>query len=547
MRHEAVDSVCDDGAFCNGAEACNPEFGCVGGTAPVLDDGIACTTDTCNEGADRVDHAAVDSVCDDGAFCNGEESCSATLGCQSGTAPTVSDGIACTTDSCNEGANRIDHVTVNSACDDGAFCNGSETCSATLGCQSGTAPLLTDGISCTTDTCNEGADRVDHTPVDSACDDGAFCNGEESCSASLGCQDGTAPTVGDGIACTTDSCNEAADRIDHTPVNSTCDDGAFCNGTETCSATLGCQDGTAPTVSDGVSCTTDSCNESADRIDHVAVDSACDDGAFCNGTESCSTTLGCQAGTSPTLSDGVACTTDSCNEGADRVDHTPVNAACDDGAFCNGSETCSATLGCQSGTAPTVSDGIDCTTDSCNESANRVDHTPVNSVCDDGAFCNGDETCNVSAGCIPGSAPVLDDSVSCTLDSCNEATNQVVHTPDAGSCDDGLYCNGVESCDTGSGCESPGTGNVVWEMRTAGGVPVAGGTDQVGCSQSVMVLDDPSLCSGGVGYQLTCSFSASGELSAVMDGQGVCVSFTGSPVTSGCSNASIFASCCFDE
>ncbi len=91
--------------------------------------------------------------------------------------------------------------------------------------------------------------------------------------------------------------------------NAECDDGLYCNGAETCNAGS-CQAGTAPNCSDGVSCTTDSCNETTDSCDHVANNSACDDGLFCNGAETCNVTLGCQAGTDP-------CGGQSCNESTD--------------------------------------------------------------------------------------------------------------------------------------------------------------------------------------------------------------------------------------
>ncbi|MFO0682804.1 MAG: putative metal-binding motif-containing protein [Sandaracinus sp.] len=40
---------CDDGLFCNGAEACTADGRCVSGPLVVCDDGIACTTDGCSE------------------------------------------------------------------------------------------------------------------------------------------------------------------------------------------------------------------------------------------------------------------------------------------------------------------------------------------------------------------------------------------------------------------------------------------------------------------------------------------------------------------
>jgi hypothetical protein len=209
------------------------------------------------------------------------------------------------------------------------------------GCNSN--PQCNDGNACTTDTCNAGT--CQHADVSAACNDGAFCNGVETCSPASGCQAGTPPVTNDGIACTTDACNEATDTITHTPNNAACSDGAFCNGAETCSATLGCQAGTPPATSDGIACTTDACNEATDTITHTPNNAACSDGAFCNGAETCSASLGCQAGTPPATSDGIACTTDACNEATDTITHTPNNAACDDANACT-SDVCSAVSGC---------------------------------------------------------------------------------------------------------------------------------------------------------------------------------------------------------
>jgi len=132
----------------------------------------------------------------------------------------------------------------------------------------------------------------------------------------------------------------------------------------------------------------------------------CDDGLFCNGAETCVSNQ-CQAGTAPNCSDGVACTTDTCNEGTDSCDHTPNNGACSDGLFCNGSETCHITLGCQAGTAPNCDDSIACTADSCNEGTDTCDHVPNNGLCSDGLFCNGAEVCNVGTGCGDGPDPCV--------------------------------------------------------------------------------------------------------------------------------------------
>ena len=281
--------------------------------------------------------------CDDGLFCNGAEICN--MGnCQAGTAPNCNDGVACTTDSCNEGTDSCNNTANNAACSDGLFCNGSETCHATLGCQAGTAPNCNDGVACTTDSCNEGTDSCNNTVNHGACSDGLFCNGSETCHLTLGCQAGTAPNCDDSIFCTTDSCNEGTDSCDHAANNAACDDGLFCTGTETCNVASGC-------VAGGDPCPGQSCDEGTDACVACIEAGDCDDGLFCNGAEVCNAGV-CAAGTAPNCDDSIACTIDSCNESTDSCDHGANNAACDDGLYCNGSETCIAAHGCAAGTDP---------------------------------------------------------------------------------------------------------------------------------------------------------------------------------------------------
>lgn len=75
---------------------------------------------------------------------------------------------------------------------------------------------------------------------------------------------------------------------------------------------------------------------------------------------------------------------------------------CDDGLHCNGIETCEGVLGCQSGTAPDCDDGVGCTDDSCNEATDSCDNIPNNANCDDGVVCNGTETCDSVLDCQAG-------------------------------------------------------------------------------------------------------------------------------------------------
>ena len=437
---------CSDGMFCNGAEICHPVDGCQGGEPPVFSDGVGCTTDRCDEVTDFIEHIADDAPCDDGLFCNGDEVCHPVDGCQPGEPPAVNDGVGCTVDTCSEVQHAVLNVPSDEACDDGLFCNGAETCDVQMGCQPGDAPLVDDRIDCTQDRCDEDADRVVHSPQNSQCDDDLFCNGAETCSPDTGCVDGPVPGLDDGVGCTDDRCDEERDLVEHAPNHARCDDGAFCNGTEMCDVLRDCISTGAPALDDNVGCTDDRCDEINDRVIHIPQNAQCDDGRFCNGTESCHVINDCQNGPAPALNDGVGCTDDRCDEANDRVIHVANDGLCNDNLYCNGQETCHPQNDCQTGTAPTLTDGVDCTVDRCDEQGDTVTHTPNHQSCQDGLWCNGAEVCDPRDDCLPGTPQPVSDNVDCTDDRCDEANGRVVHTVNDDNCDDDLWCNGQETC-----------------------------------------------------------------------------------------------------
>jgi len=163
----------------------------------------------------------------------------------------------------------------------------------------------------------------------------------------------------------------------------------------------------------------------------------CNDGLFCNGIETCANNE-CLAGTPPITADQIFCTVDLCSESLNQIFHTPnddlcgenefcsstqgclpvqqpectINADCNDNLFCNGIETC-ANNECQAGTSPVIADQISCTLDSCSESLDKILHTPNNSLCEE------NETCSITQGCIP-----IEPPAECTTHSeCNDNNN----------------------------------------------------------------------------------------------------------------------------
>ncbi len=205
---------------------------------------------------------------------------------------------------------------------------------------------------------------------------------------------------------------------------------------------------------------------------------SCDDNDVCSSTSTCDT--GLCAGAAPIdCDDADVCTDNDCDPvtgcfNPPSADLTPCfdldtcngfefcfsgvctpgqPLVCDDAVYCNGLEACDPIDGCGPGTPPDVDDQIACTIDSCDEPTDSIVHTPDDGACANGAFCDGDEICNAQTGCISGAAPPLDDGVACTDDACDEGADLIVHVPNPALCDDGNICT-AESCDEFLGCSS---------------------------------------------------------------------------------------------
>ncbi|MBI1816313.1 MAG: DUF4215 domain-containing protein [Deltaproteobacteria bacterium] len=96
-------------------------------------------------------------------------------------------------------------------------------------------------------------------------------------------------------------------------------------------------------------------------------------------------------------------------------------AACDDGLFCNGADTCSGGSCSVHGVDPCAA-GAEC-----------------NNVCDE-----AHDSCHVMAG-----TACTDDGNVCTDDQCDGA-GACGHAANTASCDDGVFCNGADTCSGGA-------------------------------------------------------------------------------------------------
>ena len=163
-------------------------------------------------------------------------------------------------------------------------------------------------------------------------------------------------------------------------------------------------------------------NTAAANLLSCSINTDCDNGIYCDGTEACLNGV-CQASTGNPCSGG----TPVCDETNDQCLECLADDDCGDGSFCTGVETCLNGV-CQAGPG-----------NPCSGSTPVCDETIDQCV-----------ECLVDGDC--------DDSFSCTVDSCS--TNSCIFTPVNADCDDGQYCNGAEVCNTASPSAAPGTGCV---------------------------------------------------------------------------------------
>lgn len=294
-------------------------------------------------------------------------------------------------------------------------------------CDCGTAD--TDSDTDGTPDCNDNCPNDPLKTEPGICGCGLLENECDGCTNDLDCDD--------GVVCTEDTCNTQTANCVFVPNDTSCDDGDLCT-IDTCDPDFGCNN-------EAVTCAVlFLCNPTTgvcEPEEACKTNEDCDDGLFCNGAETCDVLTRCQLGTPPTCDDTIPCTDDTCDPITDACAHTPNNANCDDGVFCNGAEVCEALTGCQLGTPPTCDDTVLCTDDTCDPVTDDCSHTLNDSNCDDGVFCNGAETCDVLLDCQAGFL-MCDDGNDCTEDACVESGNICVNEiidsdgDGIGDCDD---------------------------------------------------------------------------------------------------------------
>jgi len=446
-----VEDFCDDGIDndLDGLTDCK-DPNCLGDPC---DDGFSCTTGgTCDAAGDCTGGTPSHAFCDDGFWCNGDERCNPAAGdadpvtgCRHRNVPCTGPGMGCNEilDVCteiacadhvdNDSDGFVDCVDVDCPCQTGTECNptpGSEGCEESL-CNDGVDndgdgltdcadpncnfKLCSDGYACTTgETCDGSGNCSGGVPDHTICDDGLFCNGPERC------RPWKLEADANGCVHTNPACPWPGSGCDE--VNDVCIE-------------VHCSDGNDNDQDLLVDCADPDCANAAPEI--------CDDGIDndCNGFIDCDDVLVCGPDNDGDGHREIPC-------GGDCDDSDPnIHPARLEDCYSPPDDDCDGRINCTDTDCQIDADGDGQWALPCGEDCD--DNDPNNwfgnvEDCHDGQ----DNDCDFLADCADPDCigETCDDGAACTLnDMCRGGL--CIGTPDDALCDDGLWCNGEETCD----------------------------------------------------------------------------------------------------
>jgi hypothetical protein len=515
----AVGDRCEDDTTCTDT-TCGPS-----GVCAIEDGEIACT---CGDGAagercedcapgflrdpeGRCDANLCDpNPCDDDpmrARCVVEDEV-ALCRCNAGT--HEEDGVcvvdtACTPDTCSmRGACSMDGDDLACACDDGFAGRFCETCAD---------GFHSDGAGgCTTDVClpDPCTDAPFTRCVEGACEcpvgqhrEGAGCAVDETCDDATCAGRGMCVVMDGRASCMCDAeydgarCESCAPGYHDDGMGGCTDDVCLPNPCTTPNRTVctagscGCDPGYHD---DGaLGCTTDPC------LPHPCGSQACRDNGgaaecftpMCDDANDCTIDTPTAGGCShaPRLN-GSACSTSVCLSG-----QTCTGGVCGGGSAISCADTnpctvdsCDAITGCAHTVDPSIvpDDGVACTTGSCASGAPV--HTPSDASCDDALYCTGVERCRPTdpardgRGCVRTDVPLPPGtSTPCaSYGACDEATDSFprITRPMGASCDDHIACTSGDVCQSAGGaCAGTVTGSCAPTGSCGSTVPFSSAID----------------------------------------------------------------------
>ena len=386
---------CNDDNPCTSEDSCQDDGSC-GGVDKPCDDGVECTTDSCD--------TATGGCVFDGSTCP----CLVDADCDNGN--------PCTTGYCDTGSGECTQlVDISAECSDDEPCTDEDTCQVNGTCV-GTPVECDDLNACTIDSCDGASGECLFEGDETAgCNDSDACTSGDHCTADGDCT-GEAKSCDDGKECSVDSCDSLTGHC--TNDNSTC----------ACESDAECDDGNP--------CTDDSCDaEAATCVSITDTGNVCSDGDPCTTDDGCQLSGAC-GGAAKSCDDGKACSVDSCDGSTGQCAFDTALCGCESDDDCD--------------------DGNVCTVNTCDTSSGTcVKDSAAGEVCDDGDACTSDDLCDGDGAC-GGALVTCDDDKACTADACDPASGECVYDDGDCGCTDDLECGDDnpctdDSCDTSEG------------------------------------------------------------------------------------------------
>ena len=470
-----VEDVCDDGA-CEGSEKdcsemediCN-DAACVEGecvAAPLADetpcgDNNACTIKLCLSGTCVTNFVEDDTECDDEDPCTEDDKC-AVGDCIGRQLDCSNLDESCASGICSEGEctteNKSDETpcTHENLCVTSASCNSGVCIAENIRDCSGMDDECNIGV-CTVSGC-EKSPREDGTD----CEEGNLCTENDKCELGV-CKDGQVKSCSDGINCTSETCNPATGVCDAEIDDNFCliDDVCYNNldpnpviqDCQLCDSSLsksswsnrndgyGCNDANACTTGDR--CLSGLCQDYVELED-------CDDELDCT-IDACDSVSGnCfnDLDTGYCLIDGICYDADAPNpaelecQSCQTAKSTSEWSNRTDGTDCDDEDECTQGDRCQSGTCSdqlsttNCSDNLDCTTDSCD---------PLTADCSNDL---DEGNCLIETVCYATDDPNPEE-IDCQSCQPDKATDAWSNLPDTTECNDQNECTLGDKCLSG--------------------------------------------------------------------------------------------------
>ncbi len=457
-----VDHVADNtpcGQYVNGY--CGVQPYCLGGQCIIpsgitCDDGNPCTDDHCGENGVCYNIPNTTNTCSDGNACTSNY-CSTEGHCISTNIVCAVSEPQCQSSTCDTqiGCVYTNFVNTTSCNADNSVCTPNDLCNGEGHCVVDSSQLVCDTSNpCKSVVCDPVLGCV-YTDLanGTSCSDGLFCNGQETCMMGQ-CAAGTAPNcVQFSTDCSTGFCNETASSCDLVSAN----ENGICTSFDQCVSEAHCLDSHCLPVSyvvceDNNMCTENTCNPQVGCVYNNLTGPA-DDLIFCNGPDQC------------VNGELVSGPTPICPIDPLHLCRYPVCLAIEDvcgfivlpdGAICNQTsiDVCSVHSTCLAGQCEVVesidcNDGNPCTEDYCDREIGCYHYNTTNS-CDDLNPCTTCDTCVMETSeCVgvPKNCSYLD--TECVQGVCNPQNNgacEAVPRGDGRRCDDGRDCTCVDTC-----------------------------------------------------------------------------------------------------